>query len=334
MSAAFGDIKTEAGLKKLEDHLATRSYLNDQPQATREDFDVCAQIAPADGKKFPHIVRWQKQLKQLKTAFPLRKWAASGPAAASGGGGGRGGGEGGKGKDQANLEGLLKGAIEGKVCTRFPPEPSGYLHIGHCKAVMLNNHYARHFKGKLIVRFDDTNPSKEKMEFEESIISDLGTLHIKPDQVSHTSDYFDDLQKLMEHVIKKGMAYVDDTDVETMRKERDIGTESKRRGLSVEENLRLWKEMLAGSEEGKKCCVRGKLDMQSKNKCLRDPVFYRCKTDVAHHQHGFKYKAYPTYDFACPCVDSIEGVSHALRTIEYKDRDEMYQWVQKATDSR
>merc|ERR1719440_2607475 len=280
-------------------------------------------------KKFPHIVRWSRTVRNLKNQYPLRQWPRSGSFGSGGGGGGDAKSSGGKKEEGPRMEGLLKNAEKGKVCTRFPPEPSGYLHIGHAKAAMLNNHYARHFKGKLILRFDDTNPSKEKMEFEESIISDLKTLNIFPDKVSHTSDYFDKLQGLMEQVIKNGDAYCDDTDVETMRAERDAGTESKCRSHNVQENLRRWQEMLKGSEEGKKNCVRGKMDMKCLNKCLRDPVFYRCKTDVPHHQHGFKYKAYPTYDFACPVVDSKEGVTHALRTIEYKDRDEMYEWVIK-----
>jgi len=327
-------LKTEAGLKELNNHLAENSFIGGKPSATQEDFDLLAQIAPGalDVEQYPHARRWSQHLRTLKTAFPFRQWPRSG-----GGSAGRGGGAGdasGKGKDQARLEGLLPNAVEGKVCTRFPPEPSGYLHIGHAKAAMLNNHYARHYKGKLILRFDDTNPSKEKMEFAESIEKDLGTLQIFPDKKSHTSDYFDQLQKLMEKLIKDGKAYVDDTEVDKMRQERDAGVESCRRNQKVDQNLKLWQEMLAGSEEGLKCCVRGKLDMQSKNKCLRDPVFYRCKTDTPHPRFGTKYKAYPTYDFACPCVDAIEGVTHALRTIEYKDRDEMYKWVLEATGSR
>jgi len=246
---------------------------------------------------------------------------------------GKEGGEG-KGKDQAKLEGLLPNARMGEVCTRFPPEPSGYLHIGHAKAALLNNHYAREYKGRLILRFDDTNPSKEKMEFEESIIKDLATLQIMPDFVSHTSDHFDKLQEMMEEVIKKGLAYCDDTDVEQMRDERDKGVLSSCRDQSVEDSLKIWQEMLKGSKDGLRYCVRGRMDMKNKNKCLRDPVFYRCKTDIPHHRHGTKYKAYPTYDFACPVVDALEGVTHALRTIEYKDRDDMYKWVQDATDVR
>eukprot|EP00931_Biecheleriopsis_adriatica_P116020 TRINITY_DN91734_c0_g1_i1.p1 TRINITY_DN91734_c0_g1~~TRINITY_DN91734_c0_g1_i1.p1 ORF type:complete len:858 (-),score=261.46 TRINITY_DN91734_c0_g1_i1:137-2710(-) len=329
MACSFQSLKTEVGLKELNDHLAGKSFLGGGASATQEDFEWLQKAPNAiDSEKFPHARRWCQHLRALKVNFPLRQW----PRVA--GSSGSKGGEGEKGKDQAKLEGLLPGAEMGKVCTRFPPEPSGYLHIGHAKAAMLNNHYARHYQGKLIVRFDDTNPSKEKLEFEESMIQDLATLEIKPDVVSHTSDHFDKLQKVMEDVIKKGMAYCDDTDVDTMRAERDKGTPSKCRDQSVEENLRRFGEMLKGSDEGVKNCVRGKMDMKNVNKCLRDPVFYRCKTDTPHHKHGFKYKAYPTYDFACPVVDALEGVTHALRTIEYKDRAPMYEWVLKATGSR
>lgn len=324
--ATFGSLKTEAGLKELNDHLASTSYVCSGAMATQEDFDFLDQAPGNVGIQFPHVRRWAQHIRNLKIKFPFRKW----PSAARD----KGEAKSEKGKDQAKLEGLLPGAEVGKVCTRFPPEPSGYLHIGHAKAAMLNSHYARHYQGKLIVRFDDTNPSKEKMEFEESMIKDLATLQVQPDMVSHTSDYFDQLQLAMEDLIQKGKAYVDDTDQETMRAERDKGTASKCRSQPVEENLRRFAEMLKGSEEGLKMCVRGKMDMQSANKCLRDPVFYRCKVDMPHHKHGFKYKAYPTYDFACPIVDALEGVTHALRTIEYRDRAAMYDWVLEATGSR
>eukprot|EP00928_Gymnodinium_smaydae_P087608 TRINITY_DN71851_c0_g1_i1.p1 TRINITY_DN71851_c0_g1~~TRINITY_DN71851_c0_g1_i1.p1 ORF type:complete len:880 (+),score=173.86 TRINITY_DN71851_c0_g1_i1:47-2641(+) len=319
----FQSLKTEGGLGELDAHLETRSYIAGGHQATQDDLNVLGQISqPIDGEKFPHARRWYNHVRALKVTNPHKKWEGQGR-----GGGGAAAGEGAKGKDQAKLEGLLPGAVMGKVCTRFPPEPSGYLHIGHAKAAMLNNHYARAYNGKLILRFDDTNPSKEKQEFQDAIVSDLLTLGIKPDKVSHTSDHFEHLQKTMEQMIKNGVAYVDDTDVDTMRQERDTGKESARRKQPVKENLRMWEEMLKGSPEGLKCCVRGKLDMQNKNKCLRDPVFYRCKVDTPHHRTGTKYKAYPTYDLACPVVDSLEGVTHALRTIEYKDRDAMYKWV-------
>ena len=139
-------------------------------------------------------------------------------------------------------------AQEGKVVTRFPPEPSGYLHIGHAKAAMLNDYFARLFKGKLLLRFDDTNPSKEKVEFEESIKEDLALLGVKPDQSSHTSDHFDRLYDEAVKLIKLGKAYVDDTDVETMRAQRFDGIQSKNRNLSVEENLKRFQQMKEGTE--------------------------------------------------------------------------------------
>ncbi|KAL3695636.1 hypothetical protein R1sor_009712 [Riccia sorocarpa] len=217
----------------------------------------------------------------------------------------------------------LPEAKMGKVCTRFPPEPSGYLHIGHAKAALLNQHFAQKYKGRLIIRFDDTNPTKEKDEYVESILQDLDTLGVKGDALTYTSDYFEELQQMAEKLIKEGKAYVDDTPREQMQKERMDGIESKRRNTSVEENLALWKEMLAGSEKGTQCCVRGKLDMQALNKTLRDPVYYRCNP-TPHHRVGAKYKVYPTYDFACPYVDAVEGVTHALRSSEYHDRNEQY----------
>ncbi|EFJ12718.1 hypothetical protein SELMODRAFT_446550 [Selaginella moellendorffii] len=226
-------------------------------------------------------------------------------------------------KVEGSFEISLPGAEMGKVCTRFPPEPSGFLHIGHAKAAFLNEYFARKYGGKLIVRFDDTNPSKEKDEFVTNIMQDLETLEIKPDEVTYTSDYFPALMEMAEKLIKEGKAYVDDTPREVMQKERMDGIESKRRNQNVEENLALWKEMVAGTKRGLSCCLRGKLDMQALNKTLRDPVYYRCNPEE-HHRVGSKYKVYPTYDFACPYVDSTEGVTHALRSSEYHDRNEQY----------
>lgn len=202
------------------------------------------------------------------------------------------------------------------------------MHIGHSKAALLNWTYAKMYKGKMILRFDDTNPAKEKAEYEDAFVDDIKSLGIKPHMVSHTSDYFPLLQDLMEDLLKRGDAYVDDTPVDQMREWRDAGTPSPHRTAAPADNLKLWKEMLLGSETGLKCCVRGKMNMSDPIKCLRDPVFYRCKVDTPHHVHGTKYKAYPTYDWACPIVDAVEGVTHALRTTEYRDRDLMYKWVQ------
>uniref|UniRef100_A0A0E0C0J9 glutamate--tRNA ligase n=1 Tax=Oryza meridionalis TaxID=40149 RepID=A0A0E0C0J9_9ORYZ len=217
----------------------------------------------------------------------------------------------------------LPGAKVGEVCVRFAPEPSGYLHIGHAKAGLLNKYFAERYKGRLIVRFDDTNPSKESNEFVENVLKDVETLGIKYDIVTYTSDYFPQLMEMAEKLIKQGKAYVDDTPKEQMRSERMDGVESKCRNNTVQDNLSLWKEMINGTERGMQCCVRGKLDMQDPNKSLRDPVYYRCNTDP-HHRVGSQYKVYPTYDFACPFVDALEGVTNALRSSEYHDRNAQY----------
>ncbi|CAG8736739.1 11880_t:CDS:10, partial [Acaulospora morrowiae] len=218
-----------------------------------------------------------------------------------------------------------------KVVTRFPPEPSGYLHIGHAKAAMLNQYFAREYKGKMIVRFDDTNPSKEKEEFEESIKEDLALLGIHADLQTYTSDHFEELYQFAIKMIKKGLAYVDDTDVNTMREQRMDGIDSKCRDLSIEKNLQRFDEMTKGTEFGLSCCLRAKIDMKNPNKALRDPVIYRCNL-LPHHRTGNKWKLYPTYDFACPIVDSLEGVTHALRTNEYRDRNAQYEWMLQALD--
>ncbi|TYI85832.1 hypothetical protein E1A91_D04G023500v1 [Gossypium mustelinum] len=216
----------------------------------------------------------------------------------------------------------------GKVRLRFAPEPSGYLHIGHSKAALLNQYFAQRYQGEVILRFDDTNPTKESNEFVENLIKDVETLGIKYQKITYTSDYFPKLMDMAAKLIKEGKAYVDDTPREQMQKERMDGIESKCRSNSVEENLKLWKEMIAGSERGLQCCLRGKLDMQDPNKSLRDPVYYRCNP-VPHHRIGAKYKLYPTYDFACPFVDAEEGITHALRSSEYHDRNAQYYRIQE-----
>jgi len=219
----------------------------------------------------------------------------------------------------------LPGAKQGEVVVRFPPEASGFLHVGHAKAALLNNYYKESFQGKLVMRFDDTNPAKEKEEYEDVILEDLKMLQVRYDHFSRTSDHFETILNYCEKLLKEGKAYVDDTDAETMKAERDTMTKSKNWNNSPEKNLAMWEEMKKGSESGTKCAVRAKINMQSPNGCLRDPTIYRCKPEP-HPSTGTKYKVYPTYDFACPIVDSVEGVTHALRTTEYMDRDDQFNW--------
>ncbi|XP_014470889.1 PREDICTED: bifunctional glutamate/proline--tRNA ligase [Dinoponera quadriceps] len=227
----------------------------------------------------------------------------------------------------------LPGAEMGKVVVRFPPEASGYLHIGHAKAALLNQYYAEAFQGQLIMRFDDTNPAKETVEFENAILEDLKSLEIKPDQFTHTSDYFDVIKKYCTALIESGHAYVDDTPAHVMKEQREQKVKSDNRDNTVEKNLALWEEMRRGTEKGQECCVRAKIDYESMNGCMRDPTIYRCKSEP-HPRTGDKYKVYPTYDFACPIVDSIENVTHTLRTMEYRDRDPQFAWILEALGLR
>ncbi|CAL8072525.1 unnamed protein product [Calicophoron daubneyi] len=222
--------------------------------------------------------------------------------------------------------GELPGAKMGQVVVRFPPEASGYLHIGHAKAALLNQHYRDIFKGRLIMRFDDTNPEKEKADYEHSILSDLPRLGFHWDVQTRTSDYFEVMLQYCEKMIKEGKAYVDNTDSETMRIQRENRQASACRDNSIEKNLAWWEEMKQGTEFGQQCCVRAKIDMSSNNGALRDPTIYRCKRE-SHIRTGNRYSVYPLYDFACPIVDSIEGVTHALRTSEYNDRNDQYAWI-------
>ncbi|KAJ1796460.1 glutamate--tRNA ligase [Coemansia sp. RSA 2399] len=235
--------------------------------------------------------------------------------------------------DQGLFDLGLEGVENGKVVTRFPPEPSGFLHIGHAKAALLNQYFAQLYGGKMIVRFDNTNPNKEKGEFEDAITEDLRLLGIAADEATHTSDYFQILYEYALKIIQKGLAYVDDTDQETMRAERGEGIASRCRDLSVEDNLARFEEMRNGTEFGQSCCLRAKMSVDCPNKAMRDPVIYRCNL-TPHHRTGTAWKIYPTYDFCCPIVDSLEGVTHALRSMEYRDRNPQYEWFFPALDLR
>mmetsp|Transcript_1811 Transcript_1811/g.3339 ORF Transcript_1811/g.3339 Transcript_1811/m.3339 type:complete len:937 (-) Transcript_1811:312-3122(-) len=247
----------------------------------------------------------------------------------------------------------LKNAEEGKVVTRFPPEPSGHLHVGHFKAMFMNKMYADMYKGKMLLRFDDTNPNNEKVEFEEGILEDIKSLGIPPASVSWTSDHFELILKYAVQLIKQGDAFMDDTPQETMSEERRAGTESKHRNDPKDLNLVRFMGLVYGDAAPSKAatygagevfedaalvaqfekdlptlknwCLRAKIDMASKNKALCDPVIFR-GNETPHARVKSTYKAFPTYDLACPIVDSVEGVTHALRDIQYRDRVPLYQW--------
>lgn len=218
-----------------------------------------------------------------------------------------------------------------KVVTRFPPEPSGYLHIGHAKAALLNKYYADQYNGELLIRFDDTNPAKEKEEYVENIIRDLKILSVYTDQkITFSSDYFDTLEDFAIKLLTNGNAYIDTSSVDDIKESRRNGYCTKCRDNSVEENLKLWCLM----KKGEKYVMRAKIEskhgaMKHLNKSLRDPSLYRVVNNIKHYRQGNKYKIYPLYDFACPIIDSIEGVTHAFRSNEYHDRNKLYYWVLK-----
>ncbi|KAI6794835.1 glutamyl-tRNA synthetase-like protein [Hortaea werneckii] len=222
----------------------------------------------------------------------------------------------------------------GPVVTRFPPEPSGYLHIGHAKAALLNEYFA-HARpdGKLICRFDDTNPSKESQEFRDSISFDLKLMDIVPDLISYSSDYFQTMHELALRLIQAGKAFADDSELGKGDQDRRNRLPSKRRDLSVEETLSHFAEMKEGTAEGQRWCLRARIAYDHPNGTLRDPVIYRCNLQP-HHRTGAAWKMYPTYDFCAPILDSLEGVTLALRTNEYRDRNAQYEWMQQALGLR
>lgn len=235
--------------------------------------------------------------------------------------------------------GKLKNAVSGKVVTRFPPEPSGYMHIGHVKAIVLNRYFADIYNGKMILRFDDTNPGKESKDYVDGILSDISNLHIKYDgDIDYCSNHFEEYETIMTKLILEGKCYVDNTPVEVMREEREKGISSKNRNNSIEYNLNIWNNMrnkeLEWSSEYITYVVRGKFPFfNDKNKCMRDPVFYRFIKE-SHYRTGNKHKLYPTYDFICPIADEMNGVTHLLRTSEYADRIPLYKWVENAVGLR
>lgn len=205
------------------------------------------------------------------------------------------------------------------IIVRFPPEPSGYLHLGHIKALYINACVAKHYNGTLIVRFDDTNPILESNEFEKAILEDLKTLHIDTSGVSYTSDYFDQLIAYAELLISKGLAYVDLTDVEQMREMRETSTSSNYRDETIDVIMERWKLMKSNKDQKTNGVLRLKTDLCHKNKAMRDPTIYR-SVDSLHHRTGDRFRVYPTYDFSCPIIDSIQNVTHVFRSVEYNER--------------
>ncbi len=225
----------------------------------------------------------------------------------------------------------LKEGVYDHVQTRFPPEPNGFLHIGHAKSILLNYGLAKEYGGKFNMRFDDTNPTKEKSEFMDAIIEDVKWLGADyEDRLFHASDYFDEMYEDAVKLIKKGKAYVSELSAEEMREYRGTLTEPGKndpnRDRSIEENLRLFEEMKDGKYEDGSMTLRAKIDMASANINMRDPIIYR----VAHMSHartGDKWCIYPMYDFAHPIEDAIEGITHSICTLEFEDHRPLYDWV-------
>lgn len=227
-------------------------------------------------------------------------------------------------------EDLAEGKCDA-VCTRFPPEPNGYLHIGHAKSILLNYGMAQKYGGKFNMRFDDTNPTKEKSEFVESIKADVKWLGADwEDRLFFASDYFPQMYEAAIKLIKKGKAYVSDLSAEEIREYRgtleEPGKKDPSSDRSIEENLALFEDMKNGKFEDGSKVLRAKIDMASPNMNMRDPVIYRV-AHMTHHNTGDTWCIYPMYDFAHPIEDAIEGVTHSLCTLEFEDHRPLYDWV-------
>lgn len=218
-----------------------------------------------------------------------------------------------------------------KVATRFPPEPNGYLHIGHAKSILLNYGLAKKYNGTFNLRFDDTNPTKEKTEFVDSIVKDVEWLGAQYDgEIKFASDYFEDMYEAAVKLIKKGKAYVCDLTAEQIKEYRGTLTEpgknSPYRDRSIEENLDLFERMKNGEFEDGSKVLRAKIDMASPNINMRDPIIYRIAR-ITHHNTGDQWCIYPMYDFAHPIEDAIEHITHSICTLEFEDHRPLYDWV-------
>jgi glutaminyl-tRNA synthetase len=227
------------------------------------------------------------------------------------------------------IEDLKSGKVD-HIITRFPPEPNGYLHIGHAKSIILNFELADEFKGKTHLRFDDTNPAKEDTEYVESIKEDVLWLGYKWDDLFFASDYFEEMYNRAVILIKNGKAYVCDSTAEEIRQMRgsltEAGKVSPYRNRTVEENLELFERMRKGEFNDGEKVLRAKIDMASPNINMRDPVLYRI-AHATHHNTGDKWCIYPMYDFAHPLEDAIEGITHSICTLEFEDHRPLYDWV-------
>ncbi|HXK05257.1 MAG TPA: glutamine--tRNA ligase/YqeY domain fusion protein, partial [Verrucomicrobiae bacterium] len=232
------------------------------------------------------------------------------------------------------LDDLKTNKYQGRVHTRFPPEPNGYLHIGHAKSICLNYGLAQEFGGKMNLRFDDTNPEKEETEYVESIMRDVRWLGADwEDRCFYASDYFDQLYQWAVELIKKGKAYVCDLSADEVRATRgtlsEPGTPSPYRNRGVEENLDLFARMKAGEFPDGARTLRAKIDMASPNFNLRDPIMYRI-VHADHHRTGSKWCIYPMYDYAHGQSDSVEGITHSICTLEFEDHRPLYDWYIEA----
>ncbi|HVL68722.1 MAG TPA: glutamine--tRNA ligase/YqeY domain fusion protein [Vicinamibacterales bacterium] len=227
-------------------------------------------------------------------------------------------------------EDLAAGTDRGRVATRFPPEPNGYLHIGHAKSICLNFGVAQEFGGTCNLRFDDTNPTKEDIEYVEAIEEDVRWLGFTWNSLRFASDYFEQLYEYAVHLIREGRAYVDSLTAEQIREYRGTltqpGTDSPFRNRPVEENLDMFRRMRAGEFEDGAHVLRAKIDMASPNINMRDPVLYRIRR-AHHHRTGDAWCIYPLYDFAHPPSDAIEHITHSLCTLEFQDHRPLYDWL-------
>ncbi len=230
------------------------------------------------------------------------------------------------------IEKDLSDGVYDRVQTRFPPEPNGYLHIGHAKAICIDFGNAQKYGGTCNLRLDDTNPSKEDVEYVDAICEDIKWLGFKWDKLLYASDYFDDIYECAVKLIKMGKAYVDDLSADEIREYRgtltEPGKESPYRTRSIEENLDLFRRMTDGEFENGARVLRAKIDMSSPNLNMRDPIIYRIMHE-SHHRTGDKWCVYPMYDFAHPISDTIEGVTHSLCSLEFEDHRPLYNWFLK-----